>query len=136
MESIKIIIVDDNIKYRESLADLITQVLKYEVIAQASDGEDFLQISKNLRPDIILMDLSMPKMDGFLTTKKYMHQFPHSKVIAVTNSIERAYLVRLIEAGFKACIFKHTMFTDLQPAIEAIMLDKYWFPNNIEIDNI
>ncbi|HAN76364.1 MAG TPA: hypothetical protein DCQ31_00640, partial [Bacteroidales bacterium] len=68
MEALKIIIVDDNVKYRESLADLITQVLKFEVIAQASDGEEFLQISNKLRPDIILMDLSMPKMDGFLAT--------------------------------------------------------------------
>jgi len=136
MEALKIIIVDDNVKYRESLADLITQVLKFEVIAQASDGEEFLQISNKLRPDIILMDLLMPKMDGFLATQKYMHQFPYSKVVAVTNSIEKAYLVKLIEAGFKACIFKHRIFDDLKPALEAVMQNKFWFPDNIEIDSV
>ncbi len=134
MEKLKIILVDDNLKFRESIKDLLIHVFKHYVIAEADNGEEFLNLSKTLLPDVILMDLSMPQVDGFEATKKYFWDFPKSRIIAVTNHVEKAYLLKLIEVGFKGCIFKYNIFDEVQPAIEAVMTGELWFPGEFNID--
>jgi len=134
MEKLKIILVDDNLKFRESIKDLLIHVFKHDVIAEADNGLEFLNLSKTLLPDIILMDLSMPQVDGFEATKKYFWDFPKSKIIAVTNHVEKAYLLKLIEVGFKGCIFKYNIFDEVQPAIESVMSGELWFPGEFNID--
>lgn len=135
MGKLKIILVDDNQIFRESIKDLLVNKFGYNVIAEASDGSEFLELPKNLRADIVLMDLSMPEVDGFKATKRYFWDFPQSKIIAVTNHVEKAYLLKLIEVGFKGCIFKNDIFTELQPAIECVMAGKMWFHDDLEILN-
>jgi DNA-binding NarL/FixJ family response regulator len=136
MEKIKIILVDDNIKFRDSIKDLLTNVCKYNVIAEASNGEEFLKIPKTLKPDVILMNLAMPEVDGFEATRQYNWDFPNSKIIAVTNHVEKAYLLKLIETGFKGCIFKYSIFNEVQPAIKAVMSGELWFPSEYKIDGV
>jgi len=135
MGTLKIILVDDNKMFRESIKDLLVHVFKYQVIAEANNGEEFLNLPKSLKPDIILMDLSMPQIDGFEATKKYYWDFPTSRIIAVTNHIENAYLVKLIETGFKGCIFKYNIFNEIQPAIKTVMSGELWFPDEYKTDN-
>ncbi len=133
MEKLKIILVDDNQKFRESIKDLLIHVYKYDVIAEASNGEEFLNLPKSLLPNIIFMDLSMPQIDGFEATKNYFWEFPKSKIIAVTNHVEKAYLLKLIEVGFKGCIFKYNFFDEVHPAITAVMSGELWFPGEFNI---
>jgi DNA-binding NarL/FixJ family response regulator len=133
MKTICIILVDDNQRFRESIKDLLTNEYKYQVIAEANNGEEFIHLSKTLKPDIILMDLSMPQIDGFEAIRKYFWEFPASKIIAVTNHVEKAYLDKLIESGFKGCIFKYNFFNEIKPAIEMVMSGKLWFPGDFQI---
>jgi len=133
MTKLKIILVDDNQIFRDSIKDLLENKFGYEVIAQAGNGEDFLNLPKSLKPDVILMDLSMPQIDGFTATKKYFWDYPQSKIIAVTNHIEKAYLLKLIETGFKGCIFKNDIFAELQPAIQNVTSGKMWFHDDLNI---
>jgi len=132
MESINIIIVDDNIQFRTSLKDLLINKCKLNVIAEAADGHEFLKLPKTLLPDIVLMDLSMPTIDGFAATKKYFWDFPKSKIIAVTNHTEMAYLRRMIEVGFKGCIFKSNCFNEIENAIATVMSGALWFPQIVQ----
>lgn len=129
MEKVKIILVEDNQQFRESIKELLIIKYCYEVIAEANNGEEFLSLGESLSPDIILMDLSMPNINGFEATKKYFWQFPKSKIIAVTGSIETTFLDKLIEVGFKGCVFKHNVFDEIQKAIETVLSDKMWFLN-------
>jgi len=134
METTKIILVDDNKQFRESIKDLIINVLKFEVVGEAENGSEFLKLP-NLNFDIILMDLSMPELNGFEATKKFLWGYPKSNIIAVTNNYEDSYLLELIQCGFKGCIFKYNIFNDLLPAIKTVISGKYWFPKNIILKN-
>jgi DNA-binding NarL/FixJ family response regulator len=127
METINIILVEDNLKFRASLKELLEKKYNYKVIAEASDGKEFNEHNVMLNPDIVLMDLSMPNMDGFEATKKYFWNFPHSKIIALTASVEIAFLDSLIEAGFKGCVFKDNVFNEIDDAICAVTTEKLWF---------
>ena len=135
MKTLRIILVDDNQKFRESIKDLLVNVFKYDVIAEANNGEEFISLPRGLQPDIILMDLSMPQMDGFEATKNYFWDFPNSKIIAVTSHVEKAYLLKLIESGFKGCIFKYNIFDEIQPSIKAVMAGELWFPGEYKIED-
>ncbi len=127
MKPMQIIIVDDNAKFRASLRELLTKRFKYEVIGEAESGKEFLTLENNWTPDIILMDLSMPNVNGFEATKKYFWHYPNSKIIAVTASLEIAFLDKLIEAGFKGCVYKDNIFSEIHPAVNAVMSGKLWF---------
>jgi len=127
MKKVKIILVDDNQPFREALKELLTIKCSYEVIAEANNGQEFLSLGESLLPDIILMDLSMPHINGFEATKKYFWLFPSSKIIAVTGSIETTFLDKLIAVGFKGCVFKHNVFDEIQKAIETVLSGKMWF---------
>ncbi len=127
MVPLKIILVEDNLKFRESLKELLEKKYGYQIIAEASNGKEFITMEIGLRPDVIIMDLSMPEWDGFEAAKSYFWKFPESKIIALTASHEIAFLDRLIETGFKGCVYKNNLFNELNDAINEVLAGKYWF---------
>lgn len=126
-----IIIVDDNKEFRESLTLLIQNKLGYSVVATFSDGIKFYKNLYNYEADVILMDISMPGDDGYETTKKVFWEKPNLKIIAITMFTEKAYLQKLIEAGFKGCVYKSKIYSELKQAIDEVYNGNLFFPNNI-----
>jgi two-component system, NarL family, invasion response regulator UvrY len=131
-----IIIVDDNPGFREDLKFFIEQKLNHKVIAEAESGEQFLEKYRNLYADIVLMDITMKMIDGFETTKKLLVYNPFMKVLAITMYIEKVYLVKLLESGFRGCIFKNELFTSLDQAIKEVCSGSLFFPESIELSGI
>jgi DNA-binding NarL/FixJ family response regulator len=127
----KIILVDDNKEFLENLEFFIVQKLGYKVLASFSDGMEFYKKISNYKPDIILMDISMPGIDGYTVTKMINWNNVHLKVIAVTMFTNKAYLEKLIGAGFKGCVFKSDVFKELPVAIEEVSKGQYYWPVNI-----
>ncbi len=130
----KTIIVDDNVSFRSSLKDYIENKLGYEVIAEASDGVDFLGLPNLPDAEMILMDIAMEIMDGFEATKLALWRYPQLKIIAVTMHSEKVFLVKLIQTGFKGCVFKPDIFDSLQKAILTVMEGEYYIPDNMSIE--
>jgi DNA-binding NarL/FixJ family response regulator len=130
----KTIIVDDNVSFRSSLKDYIENKLGYEVIAEASDGIDFLGLPNLSDADMILMDIAMETMDGFEATKLALWRYPHLKIIAVTMYSEKVFLVKLIQTGFKGCVFKPEIFDSLHKAIQTVIEGEYYIPDNMSIE--
>lgn len=130
----KIIIVDDNNQFREYLKQFIERELKYVVIAEASDGTDFLELPNIHDADIVLMDIAMERMNGFEACKRVLNVCYNTKLIAVTMHTEKVFLLNLVESGFKGCVFKSRIFEDLARAIETVMNGKYCFPEGIRIE--
>jgi len=131
----KFIVVDDNKTFRDGIKYYLENILFYQVIDVASDGKEFL-ISKHIHlADLILMDIEMPNFNGIETVKRALWENSFLKFIAVTNYTDKAYLIDLLGAGFKACVFKQNIYDDLENAIKAVENNKLYFPKDINITN-
>jgi DNA-binding NarL/FixJ family response regulator len=131
---LKIIMVDDNVPFRTNLKIYIESKLGYRVIAEASNGLDFLALPNIGIADIILMDIVMDEMDGIEATKRILWNRSYLKIIAITMHTEKIYLLQLVETGFKGCVFKSNIYDQLDDAIKTVLSGKLFIPDNIPID--
>jgi two-component system, NarL family, response regulator NreC len=132
MNKAKITIVDDSDTFRKGLRFYIENFLKHEVVAEASNGYDLIKSINTIKPDIILMDIEMPGLNGIETTKQILFDFNY-KVIAVTNYDEPAYLKELVFAGFKGVILKKDLYQQLETALECVYNGDVYFPEHLFI---
>jgi DNA-binding NarL/FixJ family response regulator len=130
---LKVFLVDDNATFREAVRQFLEIELNCEIVGEAENGEQFLKIYDKFPADIVLMDIQMPEIDGIAATKKWCMYNPQTRVIAVTMFTEKVYLLPLIEAGFKGCVFKSDFFNEITNAIDEVMQGKMFFSNNLPI---
>jgi len=114
----KIILVDDHQLFRDGLKLLINNSGIAEVVAEASSGNEFLEIVESFQDVIVFMDVQMPKMGGIEATKKALEKYPELKIIALTMFGEDEYYYQMIEAGVKGFLLKST---DIDEVLEAIV---------------
>ena len=119
-ESIKIVLVDDHEIFRKGLK-LVLSKLKYtKVIAEASNGVDFLELLNDHNPDIVLMDIQMPGMNGIDATIKALKKYPDLKIIALTMFNENDYIQSMMDAGVKGFLMKNINKETLDKAIQTV----------------
>jgi len=128
MASLKIIIVDDNLHFRNALRSFLENEFRFDVIDEASSGDDFMLLDTIESADLIFMDLFMPGTNGKDATIKILSRMPHLKFIAVTMHADLAYTRQLMSAGFRGAIAKPRLFADLPAAIEAVRNNLNYFP--------
>ena len=133
---LKIIIVDDNDMFRNAVKLYLQNEMKFDIIGEASNGLQFLKLKNIFTADIVLMDIQMPVKDGISAVKEWCLINPKTKVIAVTMFSDKAYLLPLIEAGFKGCIFKTNFFSKIREAIENVMNGNLFFEQDLPISDI
>jgi DNA-binding NarL/FixJ family response regulator len=139
MEKIKIFIVDDHKIFREGLRNLIDIQEIAEVIAEADNGKTFLDKLDNNIPDIILMDISMPEMNGIEATKNALAKHPDLKIIALSSFGDEEYYYKMVEAGVKGFLLKNSSISELETAISDVHKGDNYFSNELLrriIDNI
>ncbi len=121
MPPIKVLIVDDHALMRQGLAEILRLQRDISIVGQAKNGEEALELSLTLRPDIVLMDIEMPgRFDGVEATRRLTTQHPEIRVIMLTMHTEEAYLFEAIKAGAKSYVLKHTGVPELLEAIRAV----------------
>jgi DNA-binding NarL/FixJ family response regulator len=120
MVKLKILLVEDHRIMREGLKRLIDEQPNMEVIGESDDGIDAWQKACELEPDIVLMDVSMPRMNGADATAKIRELCPHVKVIALTAHRASAYLNQMLKAGASGYVLKHGAFDELLDAIQTV----------------
>ncbi|MCK5535650.1 MAG: response regulator transcription factor [Bacteroidales bacterium] len=120
MKKLKVIIVDDHKMFREGLKFLLYELPNVEVIAEAEDGLKFLELIKTLTPDIVLMDIKMPNMDGITATKKALEIKPELKFIAITMFGDEDYYYKMIHAGVNGFLLKKSGSNELAEAIRMV----------------
>lgn len=116
--SIKILIVDDHSVVREGLRMFLAMDPELEVVGEAVNGKDALEKVAELHPDVVLMDLLMPEMDGIQATEILRKKFPDTEVIALTSVLEDAAVVNAIRAGAIGYLLKNTEAQELREAIK------------------
>jgi DNA-binding NarL/FixJ family response regulator len=118
--SIKIVLADDHILIREGIRKLLEFDGSMKVIAEAGDGVECLNILKTVKPDILLLDINMPKMNGIDVLDEMKAQKSEIKVLILTVHNEVDYLLKAIELGAEGYILKDTGFDELKKAINII----------------
>lgn len=120
MTPIRIFLVDDHMVVREGLKTLILAQPDMEVIGEASDGEAAWQQMRDCLPDVVIMDISMPHMNGIQATEKLKQTYPHVKVLVLSVHDDTSYLRQLLAVGASGYILKHTAANALIQAIRQV----------------
>lgn len=115
----RILIADDHSVVRQGLRMFLTLDPDLEVVGEAPDGAEALRMARELRPDVILMDLLMPVMDGVAATQAVRRELPDTEVVALTSVLEDASVVGAIRAGAIGYLLKNTEGDELRQAIRA-----------------
>jgi NarL family two-component system response regulator LiaR len=118
-DAIRVMIVDDHAMVRKGLAAMLRAKPDMRLVAEASNGQEALQLCEQARPDIILMDLVMPRMDGTTAIRAVREQWPDVRVIALTSFKERDLVRRALQAGAISYLLKNVSIDDLARAIRA-----------------
>ncbi len=121
---IKILIVDDHALVRKGLLALLTSKPEMQVVGEAADGQEALSMARFCLPDIILMDLEMPRKDGTSAIKEIRKQLPNCKILVVTSYTDEQRVIAAIRAGANGYILKTTVPDDLLRAIREVMRDR------------
>lgn len=118
--AIKIMITDDHSMIREGLKNLLELEGDIEVIAEAEDGEDCLNKLLTVKPDVLLLDINMPKLNGLEVLKKLIERKSKVKVLVLTVHNETEYLMKAVEIGINGYVLKDSESSELKKAIYAI----------------
>ena len=130
MKKPDIIIVDDHQIFRQGIKSIITLENIANVIGEATNGEEFLDLLTHLKPDVVLMDVDMPEMNGLEATEKALAFMPDLKIIAFTRFGDEEYFLKMIEIGAVGYILKSSDISELEKAIHFIMKGEKYFSNH------
>jgi DNA-binding NarL/FixJ family response regulator len=135
-EEYKILLVDDHQIFREGLSFVISQMDGFKVVGEASDGKSFLKMIDVMDIDIVLMDISMPGIDGITATEKALRKHSKLKIIALTMFCDEAYYFRMIQAGVSGYILKDSGRDELIKALNAVVTGENYFSQKLLHDII
>ncbi|WP_289054682.1 response regulator [Carboxylicivirga marina] len=128
---IRVAIVEDQELFRSGIITLLNGHNKMEVAFDSSNGLEFLQKLKKDQPDVVLMDLSMPQMDGSEAAQKALALFPDLKIIVLSMLDQKDYYARMIKCGVKGYVNKDVNLSDLYDAIEEVAQGGLYFSQDI-----
>jgi len=117
--TIRVLIVDDHSVVRQGLRMFLASDREIEIVGEASDGVESLKLARKLVPDVVLMDLLMPVMDGIAATAVIRRELPDTEVIALTSVLEEEAVVEAVRAGAIGYLLKDTEAHELRRAIKA-----------------
>src|SRR5688572_18157816 len=122
-----IALVDDHILLRNGLANLLKN-FGYNVLFEADNGEDFIKKLKNNQvPDVVLLDINMPKKDGYDTAQWLKQNHPDTKILALSMYDDENSIIRMLKNGAKGYILKDTHPSELKSAIEALVTKGFYY---------
>ena len=124
---LKVIVVDDHEFFRKGLVFVLNRLKYVELIAEASNGREFLDILEKNVPDIVLMDISMPNLNGIEASKLALAKYPDLKIILLSSHQDEQFLEAGIEAGIKGFLLKNIDKDILDHALQVVAQDKPFF---------
>ena len=131
MEKPSIIIVDDHRLFRSGLRYILDESGKYMVIAEAANGSEFLEIIHKTKPDLVIMDINMPIMDGIEATKNAIAQFPDLKILILSMYAESEYYSILLDLGVKGFVPKNTDNEEFFTAVNKVLGGETYFSQEL-----
>jgi len=127
-----IILVDDNLTFRQGLKSILTIEAIANVIGEASDGSEFINLLSNFKPDLVLLDCEMPEMSGLEAAKKALELLPDLKIIALTLFGKQECFFKMIDIGIKGFVLKSSGINEIEKAIKAVSRGENYFSDNLQ----
>jgi two-component system response regulator NreC len=118
--SIRVVLADDHKIIRDGLRTLLEKEAGMEVVAEAENGRKTIKLAQKLTPHVIIMDVSMPDMNGIEATRQIVTEMPHVKVIALSMHSDRRFVLGMLEAGASGYLLKDCAFEELAQAIRNV----------------
>lgn len=131
MEKIKVVLADDHLVVRRGIKNLLEEDLDLKVVGEASNGLEAMEAVKELQPDLLIMDIRMPVMNGLEATKKLTDSFPSTRVLILSMHDDEDYILQSIEAGASGYLLKDTSKEEFLKAIRAIYQGGKYFSGDV-----
>jgi two-component system, NarL family, response regulator LiaR len=131
-EPVRIVIADDHPLFRVALRQMLDRHSELEVVGEAKDGEDAIELCRRLEPDLVLMDIRMPRMDGLESTRRIKRQFPKTIILVLTGMVEPDYLSEALKAGVSGYVLKYASAQEISDAVRRVVEGES--PLNQELD--
>ncbi|WP_372771947.1 response regulator [Mangrovibacterium sp.] len=129
--SYKIVLVDDHTLFRNGLRILLNTINTYQVTGEAANGQEFLELLDQIMPDIVLLDIDMPVMDGITAAKRAMEKYPDLKIITLSMYGEEDYYYKMVDAGVKGFLLKNSDMNEVKSAIETVLAGGNYFSSEL-----
>lgn len=128
---LNILLVDDHEIMRQGLRLLLEKQSDMEVLGEANNGNKAIQLADELRPDIIVMDVNMPGLDGAHATREITDRHPDMKVVALSMHSKKGFIVEMLKAGASAYVLKENAFSELVTAINTVTTGEIYLSSRI-----
>lgn len=126
---IRVLLADDHPLFRSGLKNMLQADPSFDIVAEASRGDEAVLLAKGLKPDLIMMDVSMPVMDGIESTRQIKQHHPDVKILMLSTYSDDAYWQESMEAGASGYVLKRAVDTELMIAIRTVMEgERYVYP--------
>lgn len=127
MAKLRILIGDDHTLFRQGLRKILEERPDWQVVAEAGDGREAAQQALAMRPDVALLDISMPLLNGIEATRQILRRLPDVRVLILSMHSEEVYVVQALQAGARGYLLKDSAAKDLVTAIAAVVAGKSFF---------
>jgi len=125
-EDISIVIADDHLIFREGLRKLLEAKPGFQVLGEAGDGEQALSLARQLQPEILLLDVRMPKLSGLEVLREFTNLATQPRTILLAAALERDQMVQALQLGARGIILKHSATAVLFEGIRTVVAGQYW----------
>ncbi|HEY4323176.1 MAG TPA: response regulator transcription factor [Mucilaginibacter sp.] len=133
MKKINLAIVDDHKIFRNGLKATLEECADFELVLEASNGKQLIGLLTEVTPDVILMDIKMPEMDGIQTTAAVKQLYPQIKVLALSMFNEDKYIIDMMKAGASGYLLKNAEPEEIIEAISTVYEKDYYFNENLSV---
>ena len=131
INKVRVLLVDDHRIMREGLAALLADVSDMEVVGEASDGRAALALARTTLPDVVVMDIGMPELNGLEATRRMHNEYPNAKVIALSTHTAPRFVHQMLEAGASGYVLKSCAHEELVRAVRAASLGRTYLSAEI-----
>lgn len=128
----KIILADDHRIIREGLRALLDKEPDMEVVAEAEDGRTTVRLTRECKPDVVIMDITMPTLNGIEATRQIVSELPGTRVIALSMHSDRKFVKEMLSAGASGYLLKDSAFEELSKAINAVFHNQCYLSASID----
>ncbi|VAX08991.1 Two-component transcriptional response regulator, LuxR family [hydrothermal vent metagenome] len=132
-EPVRVILVDDHNIVRRGLAALLQVEGNYTIVAEAENGEEAIRCADEVAADVMILDLSMPRLNGLEATRRLKKRHPQLKLLLLSMYDDEEFVIQSLQAGASGYILKHSMEDELFLALQAVLLDQQFISSSIRL---